>query len=131
MPREESVEIEFLEPEESPRPPEEVRFRSAHARPYPDGRRVRVEIELTPFQLRPTIELALVDRNGEELASTTVVEAVATHLELTLHLRREAPPGPLTARFSLLYPESGRVDGCELQLDLQQSGPHAEPPAER
>ena len=37
--------------------PEETHITSLTAEPYPDGERVRVNIEMTPFQIRPYLEV--------------------------------------------------------------------------
>ena len=47
-------EVERLEPKA-------IRILDLRAEPYPDGRRLRVALDLTPFQLRPNIELLLTD----------------------------------------------------------------------
>ena len=42
------MDIFFQDPTDIPLPPEEVRIRELTAEPWPDGRRVRVYVELTP-----------------------------------------------------------------------------------
>ena len=42
-------------------PPNQTRLLDLRAEPYPDGRRMRVALELTPFEQRPYIELTLTD----------------------------------------------------------------------
>ena len=46
--------------------PEETHITSLTAEPYPDGYRLRVNIEITPFQKRPHIEVVLSGADGEE-----------------------------------------------------------------
>ncbi len=84
--------------------PEETRITLLKAEPYPDGRRVRVNLEITPFRERPYIEILLSDAHGDEVASTTIVEPMTWKLELTLHLRG-ARPGPFTLEAKLFYPD--------------------------
>jgi hypothetical protein len=85
-------------------PPEETCITSLDATPYPDGDRVRVQIRITPFQVRPYIELALTDANGDEIATASIVEPLSPRLELTMHLRgASASPFRLEAR--LFYPD--------------------------
>lgn len=88
--------------------PEETRITLLKAEPYPDGQRVRVSLEITPFQQRPYIEMLLTDSNGDEVASTTIVEPMAWNLELTLHLRG-AKPGLFTLEARLFYPDGPRA----------------------
>ncbi|MCE7919573.1 MAG: hypothetical protein DCC59_01360 [Chloroflexi bacterium] len=89
--------------------PEETRVTSLAAEALPDGRRVRVNLEITPFQKRPYIEAALNDADGEEVASTSVVEPLSWKLEFIMHIRGEIRnPYALTVR--LYYPEGGPSD---------------------
>jgi len=67
--------------------PQETHIRSLTAEPYPDGERVRVNIEMTPFQTRPYIEILLTDADGEEVATASIVEPMGWKLEFTMHLR--------------------------------------------
>ena len=85
-------------------PPDETRILSLEAEPYPDGDRIRVQIHITPFQVRPYIELTLTDANGDEVATASIVEPMSPRLELTMHLRgATASPFRLEAR--LFYPD--------------------------
>jgi hypothetical protein len=77
----------FLDPNVERLPPEATRLLDLRAEPYPDGRRVRVGLELTPFQKRPDIELTLTDPDGQPAASASVIEPMGWKLELTLHIR--------------------------------------------
>ena len=58
--------MEFFFPEDNltRAVPEETKINSLSAQPYPDGRRLRVNLEVTPFQKRPYIEVILQDANG-------------------------------------------------------------------
>ena len=84
--------------------PEETRISALSVQPYPDGHRLRVNIEVTPFQKRPYIEVTLHDSNGDEVASTNIVEPLSWKLEFTMHIRGELNnPYVLSAR--LYYPD--------------------------
>ncbi len=105
------VRMEFFFPEDNltRAVPEETKITSLSATPYPDGYRVRVNIDVTPFQKRPYIEVSLNDADGEEVASTNIVEPLSWKLEFTMHIRGELRnPYTLTAR--LYYPENGPSD---------------------
>ncbi|HUI89588.1 MAG TPA: hypothetical protein VLX61_12785 [Anaerolineales bacterium] len=93
--------------------PEETRITSLTAQPYPDGERVRVDIEITPFLTRPYIEVLLTDADGEEVATASIVEPMGWKLEFTMHLRgaSKAKAGPFKLEAKLFYPD----------------GPHAAP----
>lgn len=102
--------------------PEATRILDLRAEPYPDGRRVRVALDLTPFQKRPEIEFVLTDAQGHEAGSATVVEPVAWKLELTLHNRKTGPTsGEYSLRAQLSYPELGKIDQREVTLTIPAS----------
>lgn len=112
-----SPSIEFFEPEEMSRPQSEVRIASLSARPYPDGRRVRVHIGLTPFAQRPNLDIRVLNAAGESVASANVVEAIEREMELTLHLRGDAPAGAYLVRASLYYGDSAAQHTLEAAFD--------------
>src|SRR5512139_85740 len=85
-------------------PPERTRLESVEAVPYPDGERVRVNLRITPFLVRPYIEIAVHDGAEHEVAAASVVEPMSWNLELTLHLRG-ASAGPFTVEARLYYPD--------------------------
>ena len=82
-----TMDIFFQDPNDIPLPPEEVRIRDFTATPYPDGRRVRIYVEVTPFQKRPSGEVTVTNQAGEILAVANIIETITRKLELTLHLR--------------------------------------------
>jgi hypothetical protein len=84
--------------------PEETKINSLSAQPYPDGYRLRVNIEVTPFQKRPYIEVILHDANGDEVASANIVEPLSWKLEFTMHIRGELN-NPYTLSARLYYPD--------------------------
>lgn len=84
--------------------PEETRITSLTAEPYPDGYRLRVNIGMTPFQKRPHLEVVLTDSNGDEVASSTIVEPLGWKIEFTMHIRGELN-NPYTLQATLFYPE--------------------------
>ncbi len=88
-----------------PKPKTEMRFTTITAKPYPDGRRVRLSFKLTPFLERPSVDIAVTNTAGDEVASMSLIEAMDTDFEFTLHLRGPEPQGEHTAHLSLFYPE--------------------------
>jgi hypothetical protein len=106
--------IEFLESNEIPVPPEEVRFREVGVSPYPDGERVRLAVQMTPFLQRPNIEIVVVDEQGEPVASASVIENLEPSLALTLHLRPSRPGARYEAELVLEYPGLGAVDSTKV-----------------
>jgi hypothetical protein len=92
-------------------PPAEVRLLDLRADPNPEKKRLRITLELTPFQQKPNIELAVTDSSGNEVTSASIIETDSCKLELNLHMKRtEATDGKFTLMASLLYPELGEID---------------------
>jgi len=99
--------------------PAEIQLLDLRASFDPDGKRLRVTLDLTPFQQRPIIELDLTDSSGNEVASASIIEPVGWKLELTLHIRKT---GPTDVKYnlsaSLSYPELCEVDRHTLIIEV-------------
>jgi len=94
--------IQFFDSSDEPlRPLEEVRIQDVRVEVLPDGRRVAVSVELTPFFEKPSFDVTLL-RDGVEARSSSVVGAMHAHTQLTLHLTGGDPGGRYTARVDLL-----------------------------
>jgi hypothetical protein len=100
------MDIFFQDPDDEPVPPDEVRIRDFTATPYPDRRRVRVYLEVTPFLKRPSGEVTITNQDGEILAIANIIETMTSKLELTLHLRGAAGAENLQATADLFYQET-------------------------
>ena len=101
-------------------PPEETRIVSLDAAAYPDGNRVRVQIHITPFEVRPHLELRLTDANGQEVATASIVEPMMPRLELTMHLRG-ASASPFQLEAVLFYPDGPRADPVIKVFELTET----------
>ena len=88
--------------------PEETHITGLSAEPYPDGYRLHVNIEVTPFQKRPHIEVVLKDADNGEIASTSIIEPMSWKMEFTMHIRGELN-NPYILEAKLFYPD-GPVD---------------------
>ena len=102
--------------------PEETRITSLSAEPYPDGYRLRVNIEVTPFQKRPYIEVMLNDADGEEVASSSIVEPLSWKLEFTMHIRGELN-NPYTVEAKLFYPDGPTTEPQKFSFDVKPPAP--------
>lgn len=117
----------FDDPDQAPRVREEVRFQRLgfYVHP-PDGRRIAVGFDITPFIERPSIEVAVTNAVGEKAGSLTVIQTLATNFHLTLHLRDRNPTDTYTVEALLYYtsPEEGRllVDRLTAALDVSRPG---------
>ncbi len=116
------MDIFFQDPDDIPLPPNEVRIREFSATPYPDGHRIRVFIEVTPFQRKPSGEIAIVNGTGREVASASIIETVTKRMELTMHLRDAETGGAYTATAEIFYGESPAEDanGSDKTYELPQ-----------
>jgi hypothetical protein len=97
------MDIFFRDPNEIPLPPEEVRLKELKAEPWPDGKRVRVYLEVDPFQKRPSADLVILNANGDEVSSANILETMARKMELNMHLREDQPGGEYTLEAVLYY----------------------------
>ncbi len=117
----------FDDPGRAPRVREEVRFQRLgfYIHP-PDGRRIAVGFDITPFIERPSIEVAVTNAQGEKAGSLTVIQTLAANFHLTLHLRDHSPTDTYTVEATLYYasPEEGRqmVDRLTATLDVTRPG---------
>ena len=75
--------------DQEPLPAADVRFVDLHVEPWPDGRRVRVHVTLTPFQERPNLLITVFAPSGEEVCSANIIESMEDRFVFTLHLRGE------------------------------------------
>ena len=68
-------------------PPEETRILTLEVKPYDDGRRIHVYLEITPFQKPPFIEFNLNDADGNDAGSASIIEPPRWKHELTMHIK--------------------------------------------
>lgn len=98
------MDIFFQDPTDIPLPHEEVRIRELTAEPWPDRRRVRVSVELTPFQARPNGEINITNEDEEEVASLSFIETIDPKMQFTLHLRTPETTGDYSVNVIIFYP---------------------------
>jgi hypothetical protein len=97
------------QPPENGTPPQETRISQLSAEPWPDGRRVRVSIEITPFLERPNLEVSITDENQQEVSSISIIETIDDRMTFTMHMRGQPSSSPYTLTARLQYPEIGTV----------------------
>jgi hypothetical protein len=99
--------------------PEETRILELRAEPYPDRGRVRVNLEITPFQARPHVDVSLSDSQGNEVAATCFVEPMSWRLEFTLHIRGKADPaGSYHLKACLYYPDGPAAEPVSFDFTI-------------
>ncbi|HEX2980621.1 MAG TPA: hypothetical protein VHO48_10200 [Anaerolineaceae bacterium] len=109
------------EPPPDAREPADTRFSDVHVEPWPDGRRVRVHLTLTPYKVRPNLEATIVNREGDEVAAITIVENLDPRLVITMHIREPQPLGPYTLTARILYEQDGTVDEQSVSFSLPEA----------
>ena len=100
------MDINFSDLSEVPLPPKEVRIREFGVEPYPDGRRLRITLALTPFLKPPSSEIFVADLLGNQVATANIIEIIEPQIALTMHLRTPDLQGQFVARVLLFYTES-------------------------
>jgi hypothetical protein len=103
-----------------PRARDEVRFTSVSVRPYTDGRRMKLNFRLTPFLERPSIDMAVTNPDGQEVATLSLIEAMDTEFDFTLHLRGPEPRGSHTLQLTLFYLENDDPGAARQVVDEHQ-----------
>jgi hypothetical protein len=96
-------DIFFTDASEAPVPRNEVRIRVLDVSPRRDGVRVDVHMELTPFQQRPNIEVAIANGDGQQVAALSVIEAIDPKMDFTMHLREGKPAGDYSLSALVFY----------------------------
>jgi hypothetical protein len=93
----------FADEDEVPLPPREVRITEAKAQPLPDGRRVMLNITLTPFLEYPNLEVMVYRPDGQEERGMSIIGTMDRHLQLTLHVARPESSGEYRAQIDLIH----------------------------
>jgi hypothetical protein len=99
------MEIRFHDPDETPLPPQETRISALQVEPWPDGHRIAVDVQITPFQQRPNLHVLIYDEQGEEVASVAAMQILQRRLGFTLYLRSADTRGRYTVEAHLGYPD--------------------------
>jgi hypothetical protein len=89
-----------------------MRFTAISLKPYADGRRVKLQFALTPFVERPSVDVRVTNTLGDEVAALSLIEAMDTEFEFTLHLRGPEPVGEHAVHLTMFYPTN---DGAPVE----------------
>ena len=95
--------VELSNPENIPLPPEEVKILDFQASPYPDGKRVKLILNFTPFQKNPSAEIVITDSEGKLRSRIQIIETIENESEITMHLPGKQLKGEYTARIEAFY----------------------------
>lgn len=108
------------QPPEDGLPPLEVRIKELSVEPWPeDGRRVRIQLDVTPFVERPNLEVVITNEGGQEVSSIHIIESIDARMTFTMHIRSSTVSGQFTAKASIVYPEIGMVDEKSVHFETQ------------
>jgi len=102
-------------------PPEETRIVFLEVKPYEDGRRLRIFLELTPFLKPPFIEFTLTDADGNDAGSASIIEPPRWKHELTMHIKySKQTTGEFQLTVRLFYPEIEDLDQRVITFNLPE-----------
>ncbi len=110
-------EDDFTPPEEA-LPPAEVRLTELRVEPWPDGRRVRVHLTLTPFLKYPSLEAVIHQSADRPVAGASIIETIEDRIVFTMHLRSTTAGEPYRLTVTVHYPEIGVVDERSLSFEV-------------
>lgn len=100
-------------------PPEEVRLLSIQVDPYPDKRRLKVHLEMTPFQQPPHLDIRLTTPQGDDAGSVSIIEPAAWKMEFTMHIRRAGETtGTYLLTASLFYPQGPQAEPLTQRFEI-------------
>jgi hypothetical protein len=102
--------IDFFNPSEAPQPRDKIKIELLEAKPYPDGWRVKILLNVTPFQERPSLEIQVRTASGQTVSELSVIETMIQHMEFTVHIRGvPSPVGDYVVRATLYYGEDPSI----------------------
>jgi len=110
--------FEPMELPEEALPPQDVRLIEARIEPWPDRRKVRVHLTLTPFSTRPNLYAVVHDTEGNEVCSAHVIETMDSRMVFTLHLRGESQDGKYILDVEVFYEDIGAVDHRSVDFEI-------------
>lgn len=124
------MDINFItDPELAPRPREEIEITDFQAEPYPDGRRLHLDIEMTPFAPadRPSLEITAVDSKGRPISSVSVIDSMQRRLSLTMHFKQpELAVGEVAVVAQLYFDPETIQHQVQTSVHLSEDIPDAE-----
>jgi hypothetical protein len=111
-----------FQPPEDGLPPQDVRVSDLRAEPWPDGRRVKVHVEITPFLQRPNVEVTILDSQDREVSNINIIETIDALMSFTMHIRSDQVIGAYRLSARLSYAEIGDVDQKHVEFEITKQG---------
>jgi hypothetical protein len=115
------MELPFVDSDQVPLQPEEVRIQAVNVEPYPDGRRLRLELKLTPFQVPPNLEVWVENVDGERIAHTNIIGTTTPQMTLTMHLKGKNVVGVHRLWLLLSYEEEGEIERSPFEFEILEA----------
>lgn len=107
------------------RQPADVRFTELRVEPWPDGKRVRVHVTITPFLQSPNLDAAITDSADLEVAHSSIIEIADVRFVFTMHIRSNPVHGRYTLTARLGYEDPGIVEERSISFETEESGDEA------
>jgi len=107
-----------LQPQNDALQPDNVRIISLSVQPWEDNKRVKVFIELTPFERPPNLEININDPEGNILASTNIIESILTKIVFTMHIKEFNPSNEYVINVVVGYQDLGTVSHTSYEFTL-------------
>jgi hypothetical protein len=104
------------------RPPADVRFIELRVEPWPDGKRIRVHVSLTPFQQNPNLDAVITDTGGQEVAHSSIIEVADVRFVFTMHIRSKPVHGQYSLVARLSYQALGTTDERSIAFETEETG---------
>ena len=122
-----AMRIEFFDhPLQESRSRGDVHFNQLGLYVFEDRQRIAVGFDITPFRERPSIDVSIVNDTGMEQASLSIIEAMQTNFNLTMHLRESIPDLQYEIQAILYYRTADGdrevVDSTSRLFDLNEVG---------
>lgn len=111
------MDIPLFDNGQVPQPKDQIKIESLTVTPYPDRRRIYIEIKVTPFQERPNLILMAHTDDDNLVGELNIIETMHANMEFTMHLRGlEDTAGTYSLTAELFYenknpPQDRRVEG--------------------
>lgn len=98
------MELTFFDPGDVPQPRDKVKIEDVRVAPYADRWRIKINVDVTPFQERPSLEIRLRGPQSLPVATLSVIETMHRKMEFTMHIRGvSSPEGAYRAEVDLYY----------------------------
>ncbi len=114
------MDMFLLDPNEIRLPPEEVRLLTMEASPQPGDPRVKITLELTPFKVRPNVDVVITAASGKKAAHSSILETMLRKLEFTMHLRVVEPGSEYSVESIVYYQKMPKPSETPVEVPLPE-----------